>query len=538
MISAELEHNPYLLITDVWFNGQKPNINSRIEKYEHTPLKEWVNEIPGIFYDEMNGYDFDLFFTGTKIDFHEIEKAFARAGASKKVRIIHKNELEDPLTKSAEIDNLLLWLKNHPNNRFPYQAFMEENQDLFEGLYPYYVINGPIPSEIKTDNISIESVKSAEKLPSDLSNVPILFYIDDHNDNQFRKDLNTILERKDIRLEQLFFMILPLQNVQQIKRVISDLGVPNPQVVSNYEDEQILSYIKNYPITDYIREAIYQFFWISYAVGEDLEKEKKSSLIANAGIHSEIDFLENDITKLKAADEKFVQRDNYTQPVGFEQKRAVLLEQIHKWKNKKTKLIGENEIENGAAEYVFALSRAYDLFSSTIKNIYDEAGRQIFRELHTVYSKAGINIEYSPATKPDEFEKEALPDLKSALLGLKKESYVEEKVDFFGLFKKSTDQSTEPETVITCSLEEWRMKVQELLMPVADEMIHKCNNALVEYYDFLSEQYHYHLSEMIKERIEKKEQAAAHLSGEERMLQYDNDWLSEFRDYLQVIERG
>ena len=137
----------------------------------------------------MNGYDFDLFFTGTKIDFHEIEKAFARAGASKKVRIIHKNELEDPLTKSAEIDNLLLWLKNHPNNRFPYQAFMEENQDLFEGLYPYYVINGPIPSEIKTDNISIESVKSAEKLPSDLSNVPILFYIDDHNDNQFRKDL-------------------------------------------------------------------------------------------------------------------------------------------------------------------------------------------------------------------------------------------------------------------------------------------------------------------------------------------------------------
>ena len=34
MISAELQHNPYLLETDVKFNGQSPKINSQIEKYE------------------------------------------------------------------------------------------------------------------------------------------------------------------------------------------------------------------------------------------------------------------------------------------------------------------------------------------------------------------------------------------------------------------------------------------------------------------------------------------------------------------------
>lgn len=34
MANAELQHNPYLLETEVKFNGQDPKINSQIEKYE------------------------------------------------------------------------------------------------------------------------------------------------------------------------------------------------------------------------------------------------------------------------------------------------------------------------------------------------------------------------------------------------------------------------------------------------------------------------------------------------------------------------
>ena len=40
MISAELNHNPYLLSTAVKFNGQDPKINSQIEKYEKIELKK------------------------------------------------------------------------------------------------------------------------------------------------------------------------------------------------------------------------------------------------------------------------------------------------------------------------------------------------------------------------------------------------------------------------------------------------------------------------------------------------------------------
>ena len=54
MVNAELQHNPYLLDTEVKFNGQEPKINSQIEKYENKLLADWVRDVPSMFYDEMN----------------------------------------------------------------------------------------------------------------------------------------------------------------------------------------------------------------------------------------------------------------------------------------------------------------------------------------------------------------------------------------------------------------------------------------------------------------------------------------------------
>ena len=76
MIKAELSYNPYLCETEVRFNGQPPRINSLIEKYQNVVLQDWINELPQIFHDEMNGYDFELEFCGTELDLAEIEGAF------------------------------------------------------------------------------------------------------------------------------------------------------------------------------------------------------------------------------------------------------------------------------------------------------------------------------------------------------------------------------------------------------------------------------------------------------------------------------
>ncbi|MDO4649698.1 MAG: hypothetical protein Q4B26_13710 [Eubacteriales bacterium] len=164
MVFAELNHNPYLLTTDVQFNGQKPRINSLIEKYDRLPLKDWVTKVPQIFYDEMNGYDFDLYIVGTESDYNEIKVAFANAGVSESdVRIILKNELEEPTVKSEEIDSLLNWLKTTPNRKFDFEQFWEEHSELFESEYPYVIIRGDTP-DLQGKSISPEVVSSVLEL--------------------------------------------------------------------------------------------------------------------------------------------------------------------------------------------------------------------------------------------------------------------------------------------------------------------------------------------------------------------------------------
>ena len=61
MINAELSYNPYLMETNIRFNGQPPRINSLVEKYQNMSLQSWISRIPKIFYDEMNGYYFGEF---------------------------------------------------------------------------------------------------------------------------------------------------------------------------------------------------------------------------------------------------------------------------------------------------------------------------------------------------------------------------------------------------------------------------------------------------------------------------------------------
>ncbi len=126
MVKAELSYNPYLLETVITFNGSKPKINSLVEKHLSDTLQSWIASLPDIFYSEMNGWDFDLDFVGTKVDFEALQMAFdaARVGRSS-VRIFHKNELECAERKSEVISALIDWLKENPNRRFSLSDFWQ-----------------------------------------------------------------------------------------------------------------------------------------------------------------------------------------------------------------------------------------------------------------------------------------------------------------------------------------------------------------------------------------------------------------------------
>lgn len=542
MVSSELNHNPYLLSTIVKFNGQEPKINSQIEKYEHIPLKDWVHKIPSIFYNEMNGYDFDFYFTGTRSDFNEIKRAFEIQGISDNdVRLIYKNELEDADVKKKEVKELFGWLKETPNRKFDFNEFLEKNEELFEWRYPYIIIgNVNVNLNSVDEDISVEVVSNTGELENTiLMSIPILFYIEEARTEQFREDLSIILNRKDVRIEQLFFMIDTKMDNQQVARVISDLGVDQPQVIDVYNDKSILMYIQNYPVTEFIRTAINEFSNVVKNIDLTIKEENKKSKIKNEETYEKIDSLEKQIDKLKKVDETFVQRDNYEIPREFNQKREEFSNQILKWKNRKTKVIGNYEAEMAADHFESYMQKSINLICEEIKMIYEKEGNKISEYFSSIYSQAGTNKEFmSDKVLPIENNSISVPKLKGILLDLKETSYEEEKTDFFGLFKKQAEESEDLVEVVTYYFEQWRDQVMKLFMPVIDCFIEQKVENLQDYYDSLAKTYHLHLEELIRLKSIEKNNATSQLSDEERKLQEDNDWLDKFKDYLNLIERG
>ena len=234
MVKAELNYNPYLLETKITFNGREPKINSLVEKYRKNMLQDWIAKLPDIFYSEMNGWDFDLDFSSTKIDFDALQAAFDGVGATREsVRLFHKNELECVEKKSEEITALLEWFACNPSRKFAFDDFMKENGPLFDTDYSFVIVQGAT-SVLSIDEVTIENVPAISELAqAALENTPVLFYINEQNRREFRQNLTEILRRPDVKVQQLFFCVSPEMNRSQIERLIRDLGVAKPQIVSS-----------------------------------------------------------------------------------------------------------------------------------------------------------------------------------------------------------------------------------------------------------------------------------------------------------------
>lgn len=538
MISAELQHNPYLLETNVKFNGQIPKINSQIEKYENQLLSDWVKNIPRIFYDEMNGYDFDLFFSGTEYDFQKLNQAFAQAGVTQEqVRLIMRNELEDAEVKSNEINGMIDWLRTERNRQFDFDAFYDANKGLFEEAFSCVLVRGM--DELTEDlSFALENVKSVEEIAStNLTYVPVVFVVEESTMHQFRTELIELLTRKDIEQKQLFFYISPNLNQDYAIRFICDLGIDEPQLISRIDDGNVEMYIKNYPMVAFVREVIRIAQNEVNILEAQLKEKNEQSAIENAEVYYQISKLDGMIEKIKEADGRFVDLDNYAGAAGFDNLKAEMENLIRNWRSRKTKVVGEAEIDKCATEYEQELVRyAGDFFEKAITYYQLEKSR-IEKEFNEIYLQQPLEPKYKPEgvildmpSKPD------IIGIKEILVELKEERY-EEKKDWLEIFKASSEPK-ETVLVVTCYYEKWREKAIELLHPAADKYIKESRQNLQNYYARLAKKYHEKLSQLHECKVEEKNTIASQLSEDERMLQTDNDWLVAFQDRLEKIERG
>ena len=558
MVSAELVHNPYLLETVARFNGREPKVNSAIEKFEGRPLVEWVDEVPNTFRDEMNGLDFDLSFTGTDADYRKVLEAFSGQGVRVldtsadanyvpaevnpndfDVRLTHSGHLEDVGTKRREIVDLLAWLDGHRNRWFDYDEFITANSEVLDGTIPY-VIASEHPIQPNIPSIGIEMVDSAQDdlAGTLLTNTPILFMVNPKNRAQFRNELLYVLGRTDVEQRQLFFCIHPSMNRDRAIRVISDLGVENPQVVEQPDDQLVMQYIDDYPSMEYVRSSASIFRSILDEVSAILKEVGADRVVASADRGREIAEIDRRVDKLEEARTQIGLIKLIDSGAEIVDLRQQLDDHILTWRIRKTRVTGHEEIEYAAREFDKSLRGWAQIFETGLATALQAEQQRIEREAAKIYINAGAVPSFVPRVAHPIFRSTvAFPNLIDALVAQTETECVSLRNDILGLFGVGGGSSGESETVEVASYEDWRLTVRSRILPTVRETVDACMQELSRYHAALAEAYKQQLDVLIEDQEADKELLTAMLSDTERLFEEDKDWLSVYEERLLEIER-
>ena len=543
MINVELNYNPYLMETNIRFNGQPPRINSLVEKYQNMSLQSWISRIPKIFYDEMNGYYFELDFTGTELDYEALCNTFRRAGITNEiVPIVHKQSLEDRITKQKEMENLLVWLEANPNKRFDYDAFRAENSELFDSGYSYIYLHGRSLDDaiLKDINVSVEHVDKVEELNNtDLDYTPILIHITDKTLPMLAAELAYFKARRDVTEEQLFFSIGATLDRMTIDRVIRDLGIMNPKLVDIPADLPVRRYIEVYPITAFIRNSLDILREASNNIWEKLEKDNEESIVKNREIHEKIKSINDALERLRNAEEFFKEYPDSV-PSGFmTEMEEELLKKISDWRGKKIKINKFEEAVPAAGELERDTKQLVLTYGNRIRTDTDDKISGLRKDFETEYSNIHYD-DFEPETKVlDLLEIGTVEAFAQKLLELKEEKYVEAKEDLIGMLFKAR-QSDEREMVLetTYYYKTWRDYAADLVKKVVNAYEEQLKLIYKKYLNSLRNEYIHHIKAAIEQEEHKKNGVESQLSEDEKLLQNDNMWLAKFNEQRVAIERG
>ena len=131
------------------------------------------------------------------------------------------------------------------------------------------------------------------------------------------------------------------------------------------------------------------------------------------------------------------------------------------------------------------------------------------------------------------------PKLIDEFMKMKSEHYVDSKGSILDLFKSNNSNEEKKQVLeITFSYEAWRNRALNEYLPLCQRVIDDWTTTLSMYYSLLAEVYHKHIVELITEKNAQKNKTAEQLSEDEKLQQFDNDWLTELKDRIHLIERG
>lgn len=545
MVKVEMSYNPYILETKILFNGSQPMINSMVEKFEDHHLRVWKSKLPKILYNEMNGFDFDFLYSGTKTDFEDLRKIFREQGIGEdQVRFFHQNVLEDIHVKEERVDALLTWLKNNQNHRFDLEKFWDQNRELIENDYPVLIINGKKESyQIDGYDLIFENIDDIDELPDDLSFYPIIFELNQSNRKTIYQYLKTIMSHSEVVASQLFFDIDSSLDSSMMSRTLQDLGIEKPQVIISLEDDSIKQYLDAYPISEYIQTIIKSLNVEVDKIESILEEEITSNNEKNARTFEKINSIEQAIINTKSALEKFKETDNLFIEESLREIKNDFISQIQNWKKRKIKITSDKEANNVIFEFNREIQKYNDKFIEQLLNLFIIQQIEIKNNFQSYYEIADREDNFNPTKSISiDFRDFPIPDLSNEFRKCRRQLLVSKQPDIKEIFnnfaKKDVASLIETVEKIIYLYQDFRDIATNNLDKYCQDVMKFVSSELGKFKSNLANDYLNHLEEIINSNEAEKKVIEAKLSIEERMQQDDKFWLSEFVDQLEEIERG
>ena len=539
MIKAELSYNPYIKETQVKFNGQPPRINSLVEKYQNQPLQDWVSTIPGIFHDEMNGYGFALEFCGTALDFDEVCHAFEQQGVtSDKVQIVLKTELECREVKIKKIRVLLNWLYANRYRKFDYDGFRAEHHELLDSDFICVVLHGDTAKPQLRD-IAVERVDDVNELAcTNLYHTPVLYCVSEETRHCLPKDLQILRQRKDILDEQRFFCIGGRLKPSHIRRLLNDLGITQPNIVTDINDDLVKKYFLIYPFSDYISDAIRLYRNEGERLRGIINADNVRSRMKGRQSYDQLAMIADTIRRIKEVDKRIQQCGKCEFPPEFSEIFKELTDKLLDWERKKTKITDLNAARIAASDFSTAAQKYFLECREKLKQKALERAQEIHESFRKWYLYADQNskfmdpVNYLPVTKSFWIGEQT-----AELMALREEHYIDQKGSrIMQIFR--TNEPNQPVLETAYYYQTWRDHMIQTIKPIMEKLVEAHFKSLSEYAERLSKIYYKQLQDFMKAQLEAKEKITANLSEDEKLLQADNEWLSSYMARLESIERS
>lgn len=544
MVKVELKYNPYVLETKVYFNGQLPKINSQIEKFENKRLFVWSDKLLDILYSEMNGYDFDLDFSGTKADYEKIKYLIEKNHLNSEIRLNFVNRLEEAAKKCRRFKEMITWLKRSSIKESHFLEFWEINQEyMIENNLLYVLVDKKVADfSIEDLDVNVESIDSISQLPENIGFYPVLLVLDADKEAEFRQNLLALLQRKDLIADQIFILISENVNLAYYIRLINDLGLTQPQFIHSIDSPLIYDYFENYVRIDFLFKALKILETQKDMTSSKLDQKFETMKQNNREIFEKISKLDKEIADIQLAIEQFENWHLVMYKNEFEKLYVQLNETITHWKSRTKQIRNDSEAEKMMKELQGLTEKSLFEFKNAANRLFDDKLSELMNIFSRLYKDSNIQDSFYVHSRNELIiSKYEVKNFSEKLRVLRQERLVP-KEDIFGIINRivKNEQNNIQELVsdISYDLDKFREIACNETLPIAQNLLIDIENRLQSIQLYIVDEYKTHLSTILNEKLLEKANEANQLSAAEKHLQDKKDWLIEFSGQLSEIERG